>query len=510
MAKAVNTVLKLKDQFSTPMKKCATACQVYNGKAKTTKKDTENLAKALKNNLKQSAKVAAGALVAVGTAAVATGTKLVKNTMEQADLIDKTSQKLGISRKAYQELDFVMSQAGVDITQFKTGTKTLLKNMDAVTEGNEDAIKNFKKLGVSVVDSKGKMKDQETVLYDTIKAFQKMENGSEKSRLAQELFGKQGQELSALLNSQSGSFDETIKKAHELGLVMGDETIDAGVKLTDTMDQAKRALATVGYQIGGELMPYVQSACDYVINHMPEIKQVIGNVKTVLMSVGDAVKWVYDHGNILIPILGGIVAGFAAFKIISTVSAIMATMQGVMTLVTGTQIAFNASLLACPITWIVIGIAAIVAAGIALYKNWDKVCAWAEKLKEKFNKLIAPIKKVFNWLGKVTGFSGKTVDVNVNKGKSTTNTPTKKHATGTSYFSGGLTGFSEGGRSEAAIFPSGTKIIPADKTQKALSANNGGVTVYVTVQGNMIGNESAMEQFGQYIGNKILTAMDNV
>lgn len=37
------------------------------------------------------------------------------------------------------------------------------------------------------------------------------------------------------------------------------------------------------------------------------------------------------------------------------------------------QWALNSAFLACPITWIVAGIAAVVAAGILLYKNWDKV-----------------------------------------------------------------------------------------------------------------------------------------
>lgn len=41
------------------------------------------------------------------------------------------------------------------------------------------------------------------------------------------------------------------------------------------------------------------------------------------------------------------------------------------------QWVLNSAFLACPITWIVAGIAAVVAAGILLYKNWDKVKAVA-------------------------------------------------------------------------------------------------------------------------------------
>src|SRR5690606_16997880 len=53
--------------------------------------------------------------------------------------------------------------------------------------------------------------------------------------------------------------------------------------------------------------------------------------------------------------------------------------------------AFTAALLANPITWVVVGIGALIAAGILLWKNWDKVTAWLgekwEWLKNIFGNL---------------------------------------------------------------------------------------------------------------------------
>lgn len=62
-----------------------------------------------------------------------------------------------------------------------------------------------------------------------------------------------------------------------------------------------------------------------------------------------------------------------------------------------------------PVVLIVVGaIGAAVAIGVALYKNWDKICAWAGKLRDK---LIALKDKAFGALGnavkKVTGFFKK-------------------------------------------------------------------------------------------------------
>lgn len=57
--------------------------------------------------------------------------------------------------------------------------------------------------------------------------------------------------------------------------------------------------------------------------------------------------------------------------------------------------AFTAALLANPITWIVIGIVALIAALIALYKNWDTVVAF---IKNIFSNFVNGIKEGIDWI----------------------------------------------------------------------------------------------------------------
>lgn len=246
--------------------------------------------------------------VAIGAAAAAGGAALYGMANKAAgttDRIDKMSQKMGLSRKSFQELDFVMSQSGLSIDSFGVGMKTLLNNMDGVSKGNAQATERFERLGVSVKDASGKLRSQDEVLYDTIKAMQKMEDGSEKAKLAQELFGKQGQEIMPLLNGQAGSFEELTEKANELGLVLGDDAVDAGVVLTDTIDQSQRALNSIITQIGVSVMPIVQGALEWVLEHMPEIKAVMSAVFSAIEVIVTAVATVFRV--VLLPILEGIV-----------------------------------------------------------------------------------------------------------------------------------------------------------------------------------------------------------
>ena len=63
-------------------------------------------------------------------AAISTAIGKVGDLAAMGDTIDKQSQKLGLSREAYQEWDYVLSQAGVDITSMSTGLKTLTNKLD--------------------------------------------------------------------------------------------------------------------------------------------------------------------------------------------------------------------------------------------------------------------------------------------------------------------------------------------------------------------------------------------
>ena len=51
------------------------------------------------------------------------------------DRVDKLSQKIGISRKGFQEWDYVLSQSGADIEKMQVGMKTLVQRMDESTQG---------------------------------------------------------------------------------------------------------------------------------------------------------------------------------------------------------------------------------------------------------------------------------------------------------------------------------------------------------------------------------------
>lgn len=226
----------------------------------------------------------ATAITIAATAAVTALTGVVTSAASVADNVDKMSQKIGISREAYQELEFICSQSGMQVDLLQMGMKTLVNQMQSAAEGTESAVSTFESLGVSIYDSSGALKDQETMLWETISALQAMDNQTEKAAIANDLLGRSASEMMPMLNGAEGSIEAMRQQAHDLGLVLDDEAIDAGVRLTDTIDQVKRSFSAIFTKLGVEFMPLFQSMCDMIISHMPEIQSTFEKLVPVVES----------------------------------------------------------------------------------------------------------------------------------------------------------------------------------------------------------------------------------
>ncbi len=210
-------------------------------------------------------------------------------------------------------------------------------------------------------------------------------------------------------------------------------------------------------------------------------------------------------------------AGMVASAVASGVAA------GATAALTAAQWALNAAFVATPIGWVVLGLAAIVAAGVALYKNWDTVKAKAGELWTKaktvfggvrdaitgaFDAAKKKVKGFFSWLDDKISSVPLLGDI-YSGGKSALSWIGGKisgHAMGTPYFSGGLTRVNERG-GEIMRLPSGTQIIPHDVSVKAAGGRS--VTVNVTIQGNVIGNREYAEEMGDYVARRVLAACGN-
>lgn len=207
----------------------------------------------------------------------------------------------------------------------------MVQRMDETVKGTGQGAEMFKKLGISVTDSTGAMKSQEQVFEETVRALQGMPEGAEKSRLAFELFGKAGMELMPMLNGSAESIDELKKNAHDLGLVISDEAVDAGVLFQDTMDDLKRSFGAVVTNLGASVIPMFQKLAEWIKFNMPEIQAMIKKLFDGIKAIVDGfVKFWDENGETVIAITSKL------FEIIKRiVSTSMDIIKGIIDVVMG-------------------------------------------------------------------------------------------------------------------------------------------------------------------------------
>lgn len=264
---------------------------IENEEANENIEETSSKAGKVAEVLKKGAGVAAkfGTAIVTGTAAAGAAlTGIASSAASQADEIDKMSAKIGMSKQAYQEWSYVLGQNGMDVNGLQMGMKTLVSQMDGAASGTEKSVEMFEKLGVSIYDSNGQMKNQEEMFKEVTMALASMENGTEKAALANGLLGRSGSEMMPMLNNGAEGIVELTDRAHELGLIMGDEAVNAGVVLGDTLDDVKKSAGMVGTKIGVALFPILQKVLDLVLQFMPKVQSIFDGLAPVLIGLMDS------------------------------------------------------------------------------------------------------------------------------------------------------------------------------------------------------------------------------
>lgn len=362
------------------------------------------------------------------------------------DYIFKVSQSTGLGfstlmskLQSYgpqlQELGYTFEESAALIGQLeKAGTNT-----DEVLSAMKKSVSTFAKEGVSA--SKGL-----EIYCDKIK---KAGTETEATAIASELFGtKAGSTLASAIRKGTLSVGKLTKE-----LIGSSETISGAAE--DTYDFTKR-LQLFKQRAEVALKPLANTVFDSLNKVMPIAEKLMGKAVPVIEKVVDAavpfvdkfvsglvdmvdalipivedltgklvsfardgIGFVTDHADILLPIIGGLAAGFIAYKAAtlacSIASKAAAVAEGIKTAVLATGAttvtaatiatwALNAamSFLTSPITLVIAAVAALVAGGIALYKNWDKVKAKALELGGKLSEIWNKVKNsVGNMIEKI-------------------------------------------------------------------------------------------------------------
>lgn len=173
---------------------------------------------------------------------------------------------------------------------------------------------------------------------------------------------------------------------------------------TDTLAYDIQMIKNLGAnfltQLGTNILPYVREFAEAALPVVSEALEKIGGYMTgtIIPAAETAVKWISEHRTLILALAAGIataVAAYKAYKVaVTAYNAVMAVYKVVTAAsATGTfTLAGAMTALNIPVLAVVAAIGLAVAAGILIYKNWDKIKAKAVELGAKISEVWGNIK----------------------------------------------------------------------------------------------------------------------
>lgn len=293
---------------------------------------------------------AAGVIVGLGATAY--------KSAQAADEINTLAKQTGLSTEQIQKYQYAAELIDVDLDTITKSHAKLTKNMATAAKGTGDAAGAFKALGVSITNADGSLRNNKEVFNETIDALGRIENETQRDAYAMAIFGKSAQDLNPLILGGSQALEQLGEDAENAGLILSQDTLNAANEFNDAIDTLKAktggSFAKIGAELATILTPLLEKAAgalEKVVNWFANLSPTAQMVILVILALVAAI-------SPLASIISAVTGAVAAFNAVSAIA--------------------NWQLLL-----IVAVIAAVIAIGVLLYKNWDKIKEKAQELWQK-------------------------------------------------------------------------------------------------------------------------------
>lgn len=279
-------------------------------------------AKAFSKSVKRSF-VAIGAAVSAVTAAISAG---IKRNINDFDKLAKTAQSVGSTTKALSGLRYAADLSGLSFEELTKGMRKVSQSMLQVVQGSVGpASKAFEILGISVVDTEGKMKSSDAVISEISDKFKTMKDGTLKTALAMDIFGKSGSTMIPLLNAGSAGIKSMTDEAAKFGLVVDGSASKSAERFNDNLTRVKAILSGVLVQVTSKILPVLTALSDRFVLNVKSgdlFKNMVDTITSAINGMIRAVLFVVDNLSLLFKIfkvllaakiVGGLVGMAGAF-----------------------------------------------------------------------------------------------------------------------------------------------------------------------------------------------------
>ena len=197
---------------------------------------------------------------ATALAALPTGFVLASRAaINFADEMAKTSQRIGLTTEALSKLQYAAKLSDVSLSDLRVGLSQLARNMDM----NSDA---FERLGVTIRNQDGSLRDTEAVFTDLVQRFSMMQDGAQKTALAMEIFGRSGANMIPLLNAGAAGLKAMTDQADQFGLTVSTKAGKQAEQFNDNLTRLFSIIQGVVNKITSAMLPALVSFSDKLVD----------------------------------------------------------------------------------------------------------------------------------------------------------------------------------------------------------------------------------------------------
>jgi hypothetical protein len=167
---------------------------------------------------------------------------LVKKSLDFADAIGKTADKIGVSTSELQEYQFAASLAGVKTETLNMGLQRFTRRVAEAAQGKGELLGVLKQYNIATTDAEGRTRKTSDVMDDLADVIKNTSSGSERLRIAFKAFDSEGVAMVNMLRNGSAGLNKFRQEAHDLGIVMDESFIRAAENANDQMGKLARVI----------------------------------------------------------------------------------------------------------------------------------------------------------------------------------------------------------------------------------------------------------------------------
>lgn len=227
---------------------------------------------------------------ALGILAARGMVRFVQGTAEVGDEVEKLGQRLGLTSHELSVLRFASGQTGSSMSAAANGFKQFSRQVEEASRGLGTARDDFRRLGIAMTDSEGRLRPTMEVFQDVAEIFANMPDGAAKTAASMRMFGKSGTDMIPMLNQGRAGMRDLADQAERLGVVMNDAQSRLSRDFLDALDRTQTALRGIRQQVGFEFFPLLIRQLDGVTSWLVRIRPLLVTAAGAVANIWHGVQ----------------------------------------------------------------------------------------------------------------------------------------------------------------------------------------------------------------------------